>query len=155
MATEIEHKYLVKSERWKKITPDKSVQIKQAYLLTDPDKTVRIRTAGEKGFVTIKGRTKGASRLEYEYEIPLADANELLDKFCTDIISKMRHYVEYENKTWEVDVFEGLNAGLIIAEIELNAEDEKYKTPDWVTEDVTSERKYSNSNLIKRPFSTW
>ena len=155
MATEIEHKYLVKTELWNKVTPGKSVQIKQAYLLTDPDKTVRIRTAGEKGFVTIKGRTKGASRLEFEYEIPLADANELLNKFCTNIINKTRYYVKYENKTWEVDVFEGSNAGLIVAEIELESTDQSFKKPDWVREEVTSDFRYFNSALIENPFKNW
>jgi adenylate cyclase len=155
MIIEIEHKYLVKHERWKEIVPDKIVPIKQAYLSKDPEKTVRIRVAGEKGFITIKGKSVGASRPEYEYEIPLAEATELIHKFCNNLIEKTRHYVLYENKTWEVDVFEGLNTGLIVAEIELNSEDEVYQKPDWIDRDVTTDWRYANSNLIIKPFSTW
>ncbi len=155
MIIEIEHKYLVKEELWKKISPDKIVKIKQAYLSKDPEKTIRIRVAGDKGFITIKGKSVGASRPEYEYEIPLAEAVELINKFCNNAIEKTRHYVLYENKTWEVDVFEGPNAGLIVAEIELNSEDEKYSKPEWIDRDVTTDRRYANSNLIVNPFSTW
>lgn len=155
MIIEIEHKYLVKHELWKQITPNKIVQIRQAYLSKDPAKTIRIRTAGEKGFITIKGKSVGASRPEYEYEIPLGEANELINKFCNTLIEKTRHYVLYENKTWEVDVFEGLNAGLIVAEIELNSEDENYLKPDWIDRDVTEDRRYANSNLTVNPFTNW
>ncbi|MES2515043.1 MAG: CYTH domain-containing protein [Bacteroidota bacterium] len=155
MPTEIEHKYLVNEQLWAKVCPDESVQIKQAYLLSDSDKTLRVRTAGDKGFITIKGKTVGATRPEFEYEIPLNDANELISDFCTNIIEKTRHYVYHENKTWEVDVFEGLNSGLIVAEIELDDEAEMYKKPNWVEENVTYDAKYANSNLIIYPYSAW
>lgn len=155
MIIEIEHKYLVHHELWKQIVPGKTVPIRQAYLSKDPEKTVRIRVAGEKGFITIKGKSVGASRPEYEYEIPLEEANELIDKFCNNLIEKTRHYVLHENKTWEVDVFEGLNAGLIVAEIELLSEDEVYEKPHWVDRDVTTDKRYANSNLTVNPFSTW
>lgn len=155
MIIEIEHKYLVKPELWKQVTPDKIVAIKQAYLSRDPEKTIRIRVAGEKGFITIKGRSVGASRPEYEYEIPLQEAEDLITKFCNNLIEKTRHYVLHKNKTWEVDVFEGLNAGLIVAEIELNAEDEIYLKPGWIDRDVTTDKKYANSNLTISPFTTW
>ena len=155
MIIEIEHKYLVNHELWKQIVPDKSVPIKQAYLSKDPEKTIRIRAAGDKGFITIKGKSVGAGRPEYEYEIPLNEANDLIKKFCDNLIEKTRHYVLYENKTWEVDVFEGWNKGLIVAEIELSSEDEKYEKPDWIERDVTTDRRYANSNLVVNPFTSW
>ncbi|RZJ48359.1 MAG: YbgC/FadM family acyl-CoA thioesterase [Chryseobacterium sp.] len=94
-------------------------------------------------------------RIEFEYEIPVDEANELLDKFCSNLINKTRHYVIHEGKTWEVDVFSGLNEGLIVAEIELNSEEEKYALPVWVGENVTNDRRYANSNLALTPFSNW
>lgn len=155
MATEIEHKYLVNKELWLQVVPDKSIEIKQGYLLTDPNKTIRVRTKGQVGYITIKGKTTGASRPEFEYEIPLADANQLIANFCSNVIEKTRHYVFYKNNTWEVDVFDGLNQGLIVAEIELNSEEELYQKPDWATINVTDDAKYANSNLSIKPFSTW
>ena len=155
MPTEIEHKYLVHKNLWRHVTSDKSVQIRQGYLLTDPNKTVRIRASGEKGFITIKGKTVGASRPEFEYEIPLEEANQLINNFCSSVIEKTRHYIDLENKTWEVDVFEGLNSGLIIAEIELDSENETYSKPNWVDLNVTNDNKYANSNLTVRPYSAW
>ena len=155
MPTEIELKYLVNQELWKQIIPEKSVEIKQAYLLTDPNKTIRIRTKGDTGFITIKGKSIGASRPEFEYEIPLSDAIELINGFSSNIIEKTRHYVTYERKLWEVDEFKGLNAGLILAEIELSDENEEYSVPDWVGENVTVDQKYANSNLSIKPFTTW
>ncbi len=155
MATEIEHKYLVNTDIWKNIIPDKSVEIRQAYLQTDPEKTIRIRTKGKSGFFTIKGKTVGASRLEFEYEIPIADANELINKFCSNLIEKTRHIVIHDNNTWEVDEFKGLNEGLIVAEIELASEDEKYSIPNWVDKNVTDDLRYANSNLTIKPFKTW
>lgn len=155
MAVEIEHKYLVEVEDWNNVVAVKNVQIRQGYLQTDPNKTIRVRTKGNQAYITIKGKSVGASRLEFEYEIPVADANELLDKFCSNLIEKVRHYVVHDGKTWEVDVFTGLNAGLIVAEIELNNEDETYTLPNWVGDNVTREVKYANSNLSVKPFSKW
>lgn len=155
MPTEIEHKYLVDKNLWKQIASDKCVKIKQGYLLTDPNKTVRIRTSGEKGFITIKGKTVGASRPEFEYEIPLDEANQLINHFCSNVIEKTRHFVNHETNIWEVDVFEGLNFGLIVAEIELKSENEIYTKPNWVTLNVTNDNNYANSNLTIRPYSTW
>lgn len=155
MPLEIEHKYLVKTDLWKKVTPEKSIEIKQAYLLTDPAKTIRIRTAGEKGFMTIKGKTVNAGRPEFEYEIPYADSIDLIRNFCSEPIEKIRHYVTVESKVWEVDEFQGLNVGLVIAEIELQSETEEYKKPEWVDKDVTQDARYANSNLSKKPFTTW
>ena len=155
MATEIEHKYLVKMQIWKNIIPEKSIDIRQAYLQTDPNKTIRVRTKGSKGFITIKGKLNGASRPEFEYEIPIADANELIDLFSSNLIEKTRHIIVFDNKTWEVDEFKGLNEGLIVAEIELTSEDEKYLKPNWVGKHVTDDIRYANSNLSIKPFKTW
>jgi len=155
VATEIEHKYLVNADIWKKIKPDKSIEIKQAYLNTDPTKTIRIRTAGQKGFITIKGKTVNASRPEYEYEIPYADAVDLINNFCTETIDKIRHYVSFNGKVWEVDEFKGLNRGLVVAEIELKTETEEYAKPDWVGLDVSKDVRYANSSLSKKPFTSW
>lgn len=155
MPIEIEHKYLIKPELWKKISPEKSIEIRQGYLLTDPEKTIRVRTKGNKGYLTIKGKPTGASRLEYEYEIPISEANELINKFCSNVIEKIRHIVVYETKTWEVDEFKGLNEGLIVTEIELASEDEHYSLPDWVDKNVTDDTRYANSNLSIKPFTSW
>lgn len=155
MATETEHKYLVHTERWKNVVPERSEEVKQAYLHSEPGKTIRVRTMGDKGFITIKGKTVNASRPEFEYEIPLDDANELIRNFTTNLIEKIRHFVIHENMLWEVDEFKGLNAGLWIAEIELSHENETYALPDWVNENVTGEKKYSNSKLAEKPFCNW
>lgn len=155
MPTEIEHKYLIHAERWKNVVPERSEEVKQAYLHSEPGKTIRVRTMGDKGFITIKGKTVNASRPEFEYEIPLGDANELIRNFTTNLIEKIRHFVMHENMLWEVDEFKGLNAGLWIAEIELSHENETYALPDWVNENVTGEKKYSNSRLAEKPFCKW
>ncbi|MCD6068063.1 MAG: hypothetical protein K0S33_2889 [Bacteroidetes bacterium] len=155
MTYEIEHKYSVKPEIWKTVHPDKSVEVKQAYLHSDPDKTIRIRTMDSKGYITIKGKTVGASRPEYEYEIPHADALELIAGFATQVIEKRRHYVDYNGNTWEVDEFFGSNRGLMIAEIELSHEGQVYDLPEWIDKNITEDKRYSNSNLALRPYTTW
>lgn len=155
MATEIEHKYLVNLDLWKNVIPAKSSVILQAYMLTDPNKTIRVRTKNEKGFITIKGKTNGASRLEFEYEIPLMEAHELIENFCTNKIEKVRHEIFVKGKLWEVDEFKDLNIGLIVAEIELSSENEEYAIPEWVGENVTSDMRYANSNLAINPFINW
>lgn len=154
MAYEIERKFLVKNDLWKDATIIKSNSIKQAYLSLDPEKTVRVRTNAGKGYITVKGKTQGISRLEYEYEIPLGDANEMI-KLCTSSIEKTRHYILFEGKTWELDVFEGNNAGLIVAEIELKSEDENFNTPEWIGKEVSDDIRYANSKLMLTPFNTW
>jgi adenylate cyclase len=155
MGVEIERKYLVKMELWEKIKPQKSISIKQAYLSRDPLKTIRLRVADDKGYITIKGPTTGISRKEYEYEIPGEEANELMETFTTQAIEKIRHHVMHENKLWEVDEFKGDNEGLIMAEIELDSEDEKVKLPVWIDREISSDKRYANSNLIAKPFKTW
>jgi adenylate cyclase len=155
MAIEIEHKYLVKPELWKRVIPDVSKAVKQGYLSASAVSSVRVRTMGDQGFITIKGKSAGATRFEYEYEIPLADAEEMLSKFCSEDIVKTRHYVQHGAHTWEVDEFHGLNTGLVVAEIELESADEQYELPEWIDRDVTSDKRYSNASLVLRPYSTW
>ena len=111
--------------------------------------------ADEQGFITIKGKSTGASRLEYEYEIPVDEAKELLDNFAVSELSKIRYKIPLDGKVWEVDEFLGANAGLMVAEIELASEDETFNLPDWIAIEVTGDEKYYNSNLTVRPFSAW
>lgn len=155
MGLEIERKFLVNKDKWNNIEkPDKSY-IRQGYLLTDPDKTIRIRLTDHSGFLTIKGRSVGATRLEYEYEIPKEDALQLFDNFSINSLSKMRYKILFQNKVWEVDEFLGDNAGLMVAEIELTEETEQFEIPDWIGLEVTGIEKYYNSNLSINPFKNW
>ncbi len=154
MAQEIERKFLVKTDSWHK--PEDGVRYRQGYLSTVKERTVRVRTAGEKGYITVKGITVGASRSEYEYEIPPADANEMLDRLCErPLIEKTRYRVAHGGLVWEVDEFEGENAGLITAEVELKREDQAVSIPDWVGQEVTRDPRYFNANLVAHPFSKW
>lgn len=155
MPIEIEKKYLIHKELWNKEKPFKSVLIRQAYLLTDIQKTIRVRVTDTKGFLTVKGATTGISRQEFEYEIPVDDAQQLIDNFTTSLVEKIRHYINYDNKLWEVDEFKGDNDGLYVAEIELTSEDENYELPKWIAEEVTNDKRYSNSNLIALPYKSW
>lgn len=155
MAVEIEHKYLVDKTLWNPALAKKSYVIRQAYMHSEPFKTIRVRTKGPKGFITIKGKNSGATRAEFEYEIPLDDAIELIHAFCSNVIEKTRYEVEFAGKCWEVDVFEGDNAGLILAEIELKSETETFELPTWVNENVTADMRYANSNLAKHPYKEW
>lgn len=155
MAIEIEHKYLVKLNLWNKVVPERSVSIRQGYLSSDAHVSIRVRVLDNKGFITVKGKTVGSKRSEFEYEIPVEDARQILSEFGQRLVEKKRHYVSFENKTWEVDVFEGLNQGLIIAEVELDSEEEKYSKPEWIAEEVTHDYRYSNSNLSHSPYSSW
>ncbi len=155
MAIEIEYKFLVNRDKWKTIIPEKSTEIRQAYLSTEPAKNIRVRTKGKFGYITIKGLSDGPSRVEYEYEIPYSDALELISNFCNSIIEKTRHLVTYKGKTWEVDVFHGSNENLIIAEIELSSIDEPFEIPEWLDKDVTNDSRYTNSSLSINPYNTW
>ncbi len=155
MGQEIERKYLIHFENWKKVEKPLGQQYRQGYILTDPKKTIRVRVAGTHGFLTIKGLSVGATRPEYEYEIPISDAIELLDNFSVSELSKIRYKIVFDNKMWEVDEFLGDNAGLIVAEIELKSEDEQFKCPDWVDKEVTGDERYYNSNLTVSPYKNW
>lgn len=154
MGVEIERKFLVTSDAWKQLgTP---TLLRQGYLSTDPSRTVRVRIDGEEGVITIKSKSEGAARGEWEYPIPLADATELLDRLCErPLVEKVRRRIDYAGFTWEVDEFLGENAGLVVAEIELPSEDAAFERPDWIGEEVTSDKRYYNSNLIRHPYSTW
>jgi adenylate cyclase len=155
MGQEIERKYLVNHSKWKLVDKPVGNHFRQGYLLTDPNKTIRVRQTDTKGFLTIKGLSVGATRPEYEYEIPLNEAKELLDNFSISELSKIRFEIIFEGKLWEVDEFLGDNFGLIVAEIELESEDEKFVIPDWIDKEVTSEEKYYNSNLTIKPYKNW
>ena len=154
MGKEIERKFLVKGEAWKALAA--GTVYRQGYLSTVKERTVRVRTVGEKGFLTIKGLTTGVTRAEFEYEVPAADANAMLDGLCEKpLVEKTRYRIPLDGYTWEVDEFHGDNDGLVVAEVELKSADEKPPLPEWVGEDVSSDPRYFNSNLVKKPFKTW
>lgn len=155
MAVEIERKFLLNREKWEEVEKPLGEFYRQGYLLTDPTKTIRVRQTSDKGFLTIKGISVGASRAEYEYEIPLQEAKELLDQFAVAELSKIRYKISIGNHLWEIDVFLGDNKGLIVAEIELQNEDETFNIPEWIGEEVTGEEKYYNSNLVLKPYQNW
>jgi adenylate cyclase len=141
MGQEIERKYLIDHTKWQEIKKPAGEFYRQGYLLTDPDKTIRVRLTQTSGFLTIKGLSIGASRSEYEYEIPIQEAAELLDKFSVSELSKTRYKIDHHHKIWEVDVFTSDNAGLIVAEIELTNEDKQFDLPEWIDKEVTTEEK--------------
>lgn len=147
---EIERKFLVDHKKWDALIKPEPNQIIQAYLLNTPEKTIRIRVKGDKGFITIKGKTIGISRSEFEYEIPLSDAKEMIELFAEKTIDKYRYEIQIEKHLWEVDVFQGNLEGLILAEIELDSEIEKFVKPDWVTVDVSLDEQYYNAKLIEK-----
>lgn len=154
MGIEIERKFLVKDDSWKDQVRESQV-MKQGYLVTDRNTTVRVRVAGEKAYLTVKGATYGLSRSEYEYEIPVMDAEGML-QFCPNVpVEKTRYLIEHAGMTWELDVFEDQNKGLIMAEIELESEDQEIELPDWVGEEVSGDERYFNGYLSSRPFSRW
>jgi CYTH domain-containing protein len=152
MATEIERKFLVRGSDWR---TGNAQRISQGYLNRDQQRTVRVRIAGAKAYLTIKGATKGASRAEFEYEIPLKDAEFLLLLCDGPLVEKLRHRIVYEGLIWEVDEFLGENAGLIVAEVELSSEDQVFSRPPWVGLEVTMDARYYNSNLASNPFARW
>lgn len=155
MGIEIERKFLVKKDSWNATTRAAGTLYRQGYISTDPAKTIRVRQAGDKGFLTIKGMTTGASRAEFEYAIPLQDAIQLLDDFCPATLSKIRYTIDVSGKCWEIDEFLGDNEGLLIAEIELTSEDEKFETPEWTGMEVTGDNRYYNSYISRHPYKTW
>lgn len=152
---EIERKYLVDTQVWESLPKSNPIKIVQGYLTTNPEKTIRVRIKGEKAFMTIKGQVQGITREEVEFEIPIGKANELIQKFCGAVIEKNRYLIEIKGKTWEVDVFEGNNKGLILAELELQTEDERVTLPYWVTQEVTHDFRYYNSYLSENPYTNW
>ncbi len=156
MQQEIERKFLITGDGWRE-TAGVGVSCCQGYINAELSAaTVRVRLLGEQGFLTIKGRTTGISRSEMEYEIPATDTEYMLANFCSGgIVSKTRHYIKVGSLCWEVDVFSGLNAGLIVAEIELEREDQPFEKPNWLGAEVTFDPRYTNAALARRPFSRW
>ena len=154
MGKEIERKFLVKGDGWRALA--KPVKYRQGYLSTVKERTVRVRTIDNKGYLTIKGITTGVTRAEYEYEIPAADADRMLTDLCEKpLIEKSRSTIALDGLNWEVDEFFGDNQGLIVAEVELKSADQAIAKPAWVGQEVSGDTRYFNSNLIKKPFTRW
>lgn len=154
MGVEIERKFLVRGEEWKSL--GEGVLLRQGYLSSQPERIVRVRIEGDRAVMTIKGRSVGASRGEWEYPLPMQDAQVFLDQLCErPIIEKHRYRIVHEGMTWEVDEFMGENAGLVVAEIELESEEQGFEKPEWVGEEVTQDARYFNSNLLRHPYSRW
>ena len=153
MALEIERKFLVKENDWRN---GQGTMYRQGYLNSDENRNVRVRVINDRGYLTVKGISQGATRVEYEYEIPKAEAEAMLDNLCEKpLIIKKRYKIEFKGFVWEVDEFLGENQGLIIAELELESENQVFIKPEWIGKEVTGDPKYFNSNLIHRPFSMW
>lgn len=156
MPSEIERKFLVNLDQIP--LPSNGIEIKQGYLpLSEKVKTaVRVRVKGEEAFLTIKGENKGATRQEFEYTIPVSEALELLEELChKPLIEKTRYEISVDKHIWEIDIFHGDNKGLVVAEIELAAENDQFERPNWLTEEVTDDPRYYNSNLLQEPYKNW
>ena len=155
MGVEIERKFLVDHEKWQQVVKPVGTHYRQGYLLDDDHRTIRIRVTDKQGYITFKGATTGITRKEYEYKIPVEDGNELLNGFAISEVEKIRYRIEFAGKLWEVDEFSGDNAGLIMAEIELQHETEEFEHPGWVTIEVSDDERYYNSNLAVNPYKKW
>jgi adenylate cyclase len=154
MGQEIERKFLVAGDAWRSL--GQATRYRQGYLSTVKERTVRVRTIGDKGYLTIKGVSKGIARAEFEYEIPFDDANTLLDDLCErPLIEKDRYKIPHGDHTWEVDEFFGDNAGLVVAEVELESEDQPLERPEWIGKEVSDDPRYFNANLIANPYRNW
>lgn len=155
MAREIERKFLLKDSAWEALATRREI-MRQGYLAEDSRCSVRIRIAAEAAYLNIKSATLGVSRHEFEYAVPVADAEEMLGLFCAGrCVEKVRHYVPYGAHLWEIDVFEGRNSGLVVAEIELQSADERFAVPDWLGAEVSADPRYYNSCLIDLPYADW
>lgn len=155
MAKEIERKFLITGDEWRQ-SVSREVRYRQGYLASDKSCSIRIRVSDDSAYLNIKSATLGVQRQEYEYAIPLADAHEMLDQLCLGpLIEKTRYYVPYADHLWEIDVFAGDNAGLVVAEIELQAENEVFVHPPWVGKEVSHDPRYYNVSLVQRPFKDW
>ena len=155
MADEIERKYLVRKDTWRAEVTS-THHLDQAYLASDPDCTVRVRIADDQAYLTLKGRKTGASAPEYEYAIPLEEARDMMARLPNrGRVRKHRHHVRHAGLLWEVDEFFDANEGLIMAEVELEREDQDVPLPDWAGEEVTADRRYANSSLAAQPFREW
>lgn len=151
---EIERKFLLAGDAWRGLAP--GLSIRQGYLCLDPARTVRVRLAGDKGWLTIKGASSGAGRLEYELPVAAADAARLLDELALrPLLEKVRYAIVFQGLLWEVDEFSGLNQGLVLAEVELESETQHFERPAWIGAEVTHDPRYYNASLVKHPFTTW
>ena len=154
MGKEIERKFLVKGDAWRAL--GQGSPFRQGFLSTVKERVVRVRLAGAQGTLTIKGLTRGVSKLEFEYEIPAEDVGQLLDELCEHpLIDKTRYRIEHEGLVWEVDEFHGDNEGLVVAEVELADENQEISLPSWIGEEVSGDPRYFNSNLVAHPYSRW
>lgn len=154
MGTEIERKFLVVGENWRGLAV--GAVYRQGYIAAEQGKTVRVRVIGEQGYLTIKGPSVGTTRAEFEYPIPQEDAQYMLDNLCnTALIEKTRYKINHQGLVWEVDEFVGENQGLILAEVELEQENQEISLPDWIGEEVSHDLRYFNSNLAKHPYRHW
>lgn len=154
MGVEIERKFLVHGTGWKKTA--QGTRYCQGYLSLNPERTVRVRTVGDKGYLTVKGKSSGIIRREFEYEISYADAVDMLDRLCIHpLIEKKRYRVKHKGFIWEVDEFFGENSGLIVAEIELDTELQVFSPPKWIGEEVSDDPRYYNASLVKKPWTKW
>jgi len=154
MIMEIERKFLVKGDSWRESAV--GLFYRQGYLALSQERVVRVRTTGGRGFLTIKGATKGISRPEYEYEIPVQDANEMLENLCErPLIEKKRYKIMHKGLIWEIDEFMAENRGLILAEVELSDENQEISAPEWIGEEVSEDSRYYNACLVKHPYNKW
>ena len=154
MPTEIERKFLVKGDAWRSLA--NGIPYAQGYIVSSAERVVRVRIAGDQGYLTIKGATVGIARAEFEYPIPIEDAQELLRTLCSPpLIQKKRYKIEQAGLVWEVDEFEGENQGLIVAEVELSNANQAIALPDWIDREVSDDPRYFNANLAKHPFCQW
>ena len=153
MGVEIERKFLLAGEAWRAL--GEPLLLRQGYLSSNPARVVRVRVEGEHAYVTVKGKSVGATRGEWEYPIPLQDANELLALCEQPLIEKFRRKIAFAGNVWEVDDFLGANLGLVVAEIELSFEDQPFERPDWIDAEVTHDARYFNSALARHPYSAW
>ncbi len=155
MGREIERKFLVDDDRWRSAA-DSGVEVRQGYLSLEPERSVRVRLAGGIGSLNIKGKISSLSRYEFEYAIPVGDACEMLDELCIQpLIEKTRYRLSHGGLVWEIDEFRGDNAGLVIAEVELQSESQRFDTPVWLGQEVSHDAHYLNINLVKTPYSKW
>ena len=154
MGKEIERKFLIKDDSWR--ANAKGKRYRQGYLNSAKERVVRVRTIDDKGSLTIKGISKGATRAEFEYDIPADEAEVILEQLCErPLIEKKRYKIEFGGFIWEVDEFFGENQGLTVAEVELESEDQRFEKPAWIGEEVTGDPKYFNSSLIQHPYTKW
>jgi adenylate cyclase len=155
MAHEIERKFLVDHAKWEKVEKPTGTPYRQGYMVRSDKQTIRVRVSDKKAYLNFKSKVSELSRKEYEYEIPLEDGLEILRAFTTSGTEKIRYEISFKGKTWEIDVFSGDNAGLIVAEIELMSEDEQFEKPDWITAEVTGDGRYTNASLSVHPYKDW